>query len=183
MDLKKIEEGTVRLLEGLIGPEWVNDSNYEDTPARVAKFYSEMFGNHEYKITMFKDKFEQMITIAHHTAWTLCPHHLLPVKFDISLSYIPNGMVMGLSKMVRLVMNHFSEPILQETLTDSIADELMRRPRPKPLGAAVLIYGDHACMQIRGTRTTAHASTSAMRGVFLDKSEVRQEFLDLVMRR
>lgn len=197
MERSKIEKGIEMVLEGLLGPEWESDRNYEDTPRRVADFYEEMFGPRGYEITTFPDKFRQMIVLAHHQAWTLCPHHLLPVRFDVSAAYIPGvksiykdeitiseeSEVIGLSKLVRLVMNHFTEPILQETLTESVADELMRTTDPQPKGSAVLIYGDHSCTQIRGPKTSGFFVTSAMRGAFLDKPEVRNEFLNLVMRK
>lgn len=180
MNTKLIEKGTALILEGLVGPEWQADANYQDTPSRVAAFYKEMFQTREYETTAFKEDQKQMVVLAHHIDYTMCPHHLLPVRLDISLAYLPNGSVLGLSKLVRLVKNHFEEPILQESLTDSIADELMRHPHPKPHGAGVLIYGEHACMQVRGVKTSSHVVTSAMRGAFLDKPEVREEFLRLV---
>jgi GTP cyclohydrolase I len=182
-----IKKGVATLLSGLLGPEWKSDPNYEDTPRRVAKFYAEMFAEHDYNITTFPGDNKQMIVLSHYQAWTLCPHHLLPVELDVSLAYIPNGEVVGVSKLARLVMNHFTEPVLQEDLTDSIADELMTKlktsgPKPKtPLGAAVLIYGRHDCMRIRGIKSANSCIiTSAMRGIFLEKPDVKEEFLSLV---
>lgn len=181
MNKKKIEKGVEFILEGLLGKQWSADRNYEDTPRRVARFYEEMFRERPYTQTAFEEKHDQMIMLLHHTDFTICPHHLLPVKFDISCAYLPNGAVLGLSKLVRMIQNHFEEPILQETLTDSLADELMSI-KPTPLGAAVLVYGDHACMQVRGARTTADVVTSAMRGVFLEKPDTRSEFLGIARR-
>lgn len=182
MNIAKIQRGTALILEGLLGPEWSQDPNYEDTPKRVARFYQEMFQLKRYTISVFPDNYKQMITLAHHIEWTLCPHHLLPVHLDISLAYIPSDAVIGVSKLARLIKNHFSEPILQEALTDSIADELMTRPKPPPLGSAVLVYGTHDCMRIRGVHSSGFIVTSAVRGVFLEKPEVRAEFLELVRR-
>ena len=182
MNSAKIKKGTALILEGLVGPEWRDDPNYEETPNRVARFYAEMFQPRNYQTTVFPDDYKQMLVLAHHTEWTLCPHHLLPVELDISLAYIPAGGVLGVSKLARLVQNHFSEPVLQEALTESIADELMSKPRPAPHGAAVLIYGAHDCMRIRGVKTHGCIVTSAVRGVFLEKPEVRAEFLSIVRR-
>jgi len=181
-DKAAIEKGVEYILHGLLGPEWEADRNYSDTPRRVADFYEEMFRKRGYATTTFPDDYDQMIVFAHHEAYTLCPHHLLPVRFDVSLAYIPHGAVLGLSKLARLIENHFEEPILQEVLTDSIADELMKRLSPEPLGSAVLVYGEHSCMQIRGPKTTARIATQALRGVFLEKPEAREEFLALVRR-
>jgi len=180
MDERLISRGVTLILKGLLGPEWSSDPNYEDTPRRVTSFYKEMFSSHNYSIATFPGENKQMIVLAHLIAWTLCPHHLLPVELDISAAYIPDGQVVGVSKLARLVMNHFTEPILQEDLTDSVADELMNRLKPAPLGAAVLIRGRHDCMRIRGVKTGAYILTSAMRGAFLEKPDVKTEFLDLV---
>lgn len=176
-DREMIEQGVALILEGLVGPEWTMDRNYEDTPRRVAKFYQEMFRDRSCQMTTFAEKHDQMITLLHHVDYTLCPHHLLPVRMDISCAYIPTEGVLGLSKLVRLIQTHFEEPILQETLTDSLADELMNATDPR--GAAVLVYGEHACMQIRGAKSSGRAATSAMRGVFLTNQATREEFLSL----
>jgi len=178
-----IRKGVELILEGLAGPEWSGDPNYEDTPRRVADFYEEMFKVAPTRLTTFKEAHDQMIVLSHHIDYTLCPHHLLPVMFDISLAYLPTKSVLGLSKLVRLVKAHFSEPITQEALTQSLADELMSRPKPSPLGAAVLVYGEHLCTKIRGPKTSGAFVTSAMRGVFLDTLAAREEFLSLVRRK
>jgi len=182
MNERAIKKGVAMILEGLLGPEWASDPNYEDTPRRVTEFYKEMFTGRNYTVATFPGNNKQMIVLAHYKAWTLCPHHLLPVELDVSLAYIPNGRVVGVSKLARLIMNHFSEPILQEDLTDSVADELMSRLQPAPLGAAVLVYGVHDCMRIRGVKTGSTIITSALRGIFIEKPDVKAEFLDLVRR-
>ena len=196
MDKAKIKQGTKLILEGLAGPEWTEDPNYKDTPRRVADFYEEMFRPREYEATTFPARYKQMIVLAHHKEWAMCPHHLLPFELDISVAYIPANLkgetprVLGLSKLVRLVQNHFEEPILQEDLTDSIADEVMRvltgpssgLADNKPQGVGVLVYGVHTCMQARGVKTSGYVVTEALRGVFLDKPEVRVEFLTLLRR-
>jgi GTP cyclohydrolase I len=181
MNRKKIEKGVELILEGLLGKQWTADQNYIETPKRVAKFYAEMFKPRPYTQTSFEEDRKQMITLLHHIDYTFCPHHLLPVKLDISCAYLPQGAVLGLSKLIRLIQTHFEEPLLQESFTDSLADELMK-VRPKPLGSAVLVYGDHACMQIRGAKTSGCVATSAMRGVFLDLPAPREEFMALARR-
>jgi len=177
---KLIRKGVELILEGLLGPEWASDPNYEDTPRRVSDFYAEMFRKRNYQIKTFPDPSRQMIILAHHIAYTLCPHHLLPVRLDVSLAYLPTGHVLGLSKLARLIENHFEEPILQEAFTESLADELMTTPESEPLGSAVLVYGEHDCMRVRGVKTTGECITSAIRGVFIKEIKVRDEFLRLV---
>lgn len=181
MNKKKIERGVEYILEGLLGKSWTSDRNYIDTPTRVARFYAEMFAPKPCQLTIFEEEHNQMIMLLHHVDYTLCPHHLLPVRLDISCAYLPTKAVLGLSKLVRLIQTHFEEPILQEAFTDSLADELFKI-EPAPLGAAVLVYGDHACMQVRGARTTGYVATSAMRGVFLENPGTREEFLSLARR-
>ena len=202
MNKSKIKKGTALILEGLIGPEWKEDENYKDTPRRVADAYEEIFAPRGYEAATFPATYKQMLVLSHHKEWAMCPHHLMPFKMDISVAYIPcdekPARVLGLSKLVRLIQNHFEEPILQEDLTDSIADEVIRvlskdqrvpiepgRSRlviSKPMGVGVLIEGEHSCMQARGVKTDGYVITSAMRGVFLTKPEVREEFLTLIRR-
>lgn len=191
MNKTKIQQGIRLVLEGLAGPEWKEDPNYKDTPRRVADFYEEMFSQQSYEPTTFPAKYRQMIVLAHHKQWAMCPHHLLPFELDISVAYIPAGNgeseVLGLSKLVRLIQNHFEEPILQEDLTDSVADEVLRvltkNPVSAPQGVGVLIEGAHTCMQARGVKTAAYVVTEALRGVFLKKPEVRLEFFELIRRK
>lgn len=182
MNQRKIEKGVELILEGLLGKQWTADRNYEETPKRVARFYAELFRPRPYSQTCFAEEHNQMIVLLHHIDYTLCPHHLLPVTLDISCAYIPTKGVLGLSKLIRLIQMHFEEPILQETFTDSLADELMKVEPEPPLGSAVLVYGEHACMRIRGAKTSASVATSAMRGVFLDLPAPREEFMSLARR-
>lgn len=181
MNKRKIIQGTRLVLEGLIGPEWEQDENYVGTPQRVAEFYAEMFQHRNYTVPVFAANADQMIILAHHIEWTLCPHHLLPVELDVSVAYIPHKKVVGVSKLARIIMNHLTEPILQETITDSVADEIQKRLGS--LGAAVQVIGKHDCMRIRGVRSRGVIITSALRGVFLVKPEVRLEFFNAIERK
>jgi len=178
MQRRKIEKGVELILEGLLGPAWKSDRNYVDTPRRVADLYAELFRERPYGLTTFPEAHNQMVVLAHHKDATFCPHHLLPVLLDVSVGYIPSGEVLGLSKLARLIQAHFSEPILQEDLTDSIADELQKRTGA--LGVGVYVVGVHMCMRIRGPKTSGCVVTSAMRGAFLEKPEVRHEFLSII---
>jgi len=183
LNTKKIEEGIELVLDGLHTElNWRADPEYKDTPKRVARFYEEFFTRDGKPLTAFPEKFDQMVVLAHHTDWALCPHHLLPVKLDISLAYIPRGRVLGLSKLARLIGMNLHHPVSQEELTDRLAQDLSNCVRPTPHGSAVLIYGEHACMQMRGVKTTGYSITSDVRGVFRSRPEVKEEFLALVRR-
>jgi len=183
MNTKKIEEGIELVLEGLVGPNWQTDIDFAKTPQRVARFYKELFSRDGKELTTFPNEFDQMIVLAHHVDWALCPHHLLPVKLDISLAYIPKGNVYGLSKLARLIRSCLSKPISQEALTNTLAFHLSsERSQLRTLGSAVLVYGEHACMQIRGVKTAGYTVTADVRGIFREKPEVKEEFLALVRR-
>jgi GTP cyclohydrolase I len=173
-----IIQGIKLLLQGLEVD--VNDRNYIKTPHRVLEFYKEMFNHKTPFPPTFEETYNEMIIAKHHEAWTICPHHLLPVKLDISVCYIPKGGVVGLSKLMRIATTFLDKPIMQETLTHEVAQGLMEQINPTPAGAGVLITGEHACMQMRGIRTKSNIVTSAMRGVLLDNSAARMEFLSLV---
>jgi GTP cyclohydrolase I len=170
------------LLEGL-GIDWQRDHNFIDTPQRVAKFYAEFFGKPVQEPKWFAEKHNQMIVLRHHQAWTLCPHHLLPVELDISAAYIPSGNVLGISKMVRLMDRSLDRPRTQEQITDMIADALMKG---QVRGAACRTAGKHGCMLIRGVRTRSDVVMTALRGIFSPdmgpkfRPDIKQEFFDLV---
>jgi GTP cyclohydrolase I len=96
----------------------------------------------------------------------------------VSVGYIPDGRVLGLSKLARAAEVHLTQPVMQETLSDLIADGLDDRLRPK--GVAVIIRGIHGCMRHRGVRTAGDVVTSAVRGVYLTNPSARDEFMRIV---
>lgn len=152
-----------------------------DTPRRVADFY-EQFINHDpgRTDTLFEaPATDQMVIVSGMRVWSLCEHHLLPFWCDISVGYIAEGQVLGLSKFARIAHRHASRLQLQEKLVTDIADEVSAL-----VGAnvAVLGQGEHLCMTARGVRTPALMTSSAIRGVFRD-SAVRAEFLHLAAER
>jgi len=178
---KLIVDGMEQILDGLVGPHWRVDSNFKGTPERYMRALEEMFFNKRTELATFDGVYKQMVLVAHHREYTLCPHHMIPVAMDISCAYIPaeEGGVVGMSKLIRMIQFENSEPILQEDLTEAIADQI-EAITPKPKGAAVLISAWHGCMQMRGVRTGATAVTEALRGVFYENQETREEFLHLV---
>ena len=176
-----IQAAVEQLLTGLGHDAWYADPNLRETPRRVAQMYKELLSPIEPKLTAFPEKHGQMIVLAHHQDFTLCPHHLLPVALDVSVAYIPMKSVVGLSKLARVIHARAANLILQETLTDGIADALFGAPLSSK-GSAVLIYGEHSCMQIRGPRSSATTITVAIRGVFKDDPSAKEEFLALVRR-
>ncbi len=127
----------------------------------------------------FPAKYTEMVISKHNIAFGMCPHHLLPVLYRISLAYIPTDKVLGISKLSRLATMMARAPVLQEELTHSLAALLYTDLGSE--GSAVYVEGLHICMAARGIGAhEARLVTSAVRGVFLDNLATRQEFIRLV---
>jgi GTP cyclohydrolase I len=110
----------------------------------------------------------------------MCEHHLMPFTGRVHVAYLPNGKVVGLSKLARLVEGYARRPQVQERLTTQIADALMEELHPQ--GAACVIEAVHTCMTLRGVRKPGSVmSTSALRGVFKDNPATRAEALSLIL--
>jgi GTP cyclohydrolase IA len=157
-----------------------------DTPKRVAKMYNEIFSGYKMNPddilqTTFNDESHQeMVIVKEIPFYSHCEHHMVPFFGVAHVAYIPNGGVVGISKLARLVDCYAKRLQIQERMTSSIADDIMRVL--KPLGAAVLIEAEHLCMTMRGVQKPGTKTvTSAMRGVFLDDTNnARMEFLNLI---
>ena len=171
-----VAKGVTLMLQGF-GVD-IRDRNYEGTPARVARMYSELFTPKRNSMAAFPETHDSMIILRGHECVGVCPHHLMPVKLRVYLAYIPSGEVLGLSKLARIIEDRLVGPVLQETFTDSIAHDMEVSVNPK--GVAVVVTGEHGCMQLRGVRTHADVVTSCMRGVFRTKPAARNEFLRLI---
>jgi GTP cyclohydrolase I len=156
--------------------------NFVDTPRRVAAAYAEIFaglfddgdGVKRILSKTFPAKSAEMVTVGPIEVWSMCPHHLLPVRMSVYLAYIPSKKVLGLSKLARLAELIAKKPALQEDTTAEIAGTMFRELKPK--GVACLIRGRHLCMEMRGVKKAAWTTTTALEGVF-KKPEVRAEFL------
>lgn len=157
-----------------------------DTPKRVAKMYDEIFSGYKMNPddilqTTFNDEAHQeMVIVKEIPFYSHCEHHMVPFFGIAHVAYIPNGGVVGISKLARLVDCYAKRLQIQERMTSSIADDIMRVLQP--LGAAVLIEAEHLCMTMRGVQKPGTKTvTSAMRGVFLDDTNnARMEFLNLI---
>ncbi|MBL8623915.1 MAG: GTP cyclohydrolase I [Myxococcales bacterium] len=185
--LALFNEGYDKIVEGLgvLGYD-VGDENFVGTAARAAKGFHELvLGQNSVAKEIeallaktFPAKYTEMVISKHNTAFGVCPHHLLPVIYRISVAYIPTKKVLGLSKMSRLVRLVARGPRLQEDLTHELATILHENLDSQ--GAAVYIEGLHMCMAARGVGAhEARLVTSAVRGVFLELA-TREEFIKLV---
>lgn len=150
-----------------------------NTPKRVARFWKEFIeydpGNH---VTVFESiKVDQMVAVSDMRVWSLCEHHLLPFWCDVSIGYIANDKVLGLSKFGRIVKKHSHRLQIQERLVQDIAADVMRIVGTE--NVAVLAKGEHLCMTMRGIELPAIMSSSSINGSFRN-AEVRAEFLSLI---
>ena len=155
-----------------------------DTPRRVADAYAEMFsGLHDdprehLKVT-FDEQHKEMVVLRDIPFASICEHHLLPFTGKAHIGYIPEGHIVGLSKLARLVDGYAKRPQVQERMTSEIADAIMEELKPD--GCGVVIEAVHTCMTIRGVRKPGSAMiTSAMRGGFRRRAATRAEFLDML---
>ena len=155
------------------------------TPERVEKAYE--FLTRGYKLdpceiinsALFNEGYDEMVLVRDIELYSLCEHHLLPFYGKCHVAYMPNGMIVGLSKIPRIVDVFARRLQVQERLTNQIADVLM--DCLKPQGAAVVIEARHLCMMMRGVeKQNTVVSTSALRGVFRDNLSTREEFMQLI---
>jgi GTP cyclohydrolase IA len=163
----------------------LEDENLRRTPQRAAKWFVD-YSDHkpgtlaEILQPRFTEDHRELVLVRNVQFSALCAHHLLPFRGRCHVGYIPNGQVVGLSKLIRAVHWVANRLTLQERITrmlcDGIDEEL------KPLGVMVIVEADHACMTMRGVRAfDAETVTSAVRGVFRDPHEhARIEFLTLI---
>jgi GTP cyclohydrolase I len=127
----------------------------------------------------FPAHYDEMVISKHNITFGMCPHHLLPVVYRVSVAYLPGDRVLGISKLSRLVQLLAHRPVLQEDLTQELAALLHERLETR--GSAAYVEGLHLCMAARGIEAhEARVVTSAVRGVFRENPSTRQEFLDLV---
>lgn len=155
------------------------------TPERVAK--SLQYLTHGYDLdpaailrkALFKEDYSQMVVVKDIEVYSLCEHHLLPFFGKAHVAYIPNGQIVGLSKIPRVVDAFARRLQVQERLTNEIRDCI--HDTLKPLGVAVVIEAAHLCMQMRGIqKQNSVTTTSAFTGIFLDDHRTREEFIKLI---
>ena len=179
---KRLEEITKELL-GLIGEDSTRQGLIK-TPKRVAeswKFLSQGYHQNLNEIineAIFDESAKDMIIVKDIEFYSLCEHHLIPFYGKAHVGYIPNGKIIGLSKIPRIIDFYARRLQVQERLTNQIATCIQDLLNPK--GVAVVMEGRHFCMLMRGVqKQNSIASTSSMLGAFKDKSTTRNEFLKL----
>ncbi len=186
VDRERIEAAVVEILRAI--GEDPEREGLRGTPRRIAAMYAELFsGLHrdpgEYLRVGFEDEqHHEMVVLKDIPFYSLCEHHLLPFHGVAHVGYVPNGRIVGISKVARVVETLARRPQVQERLTAQIADLLVDALRAK--GAAVVIEAEHLCMTMRGVKKPGSVMvTSAMRGLFRDDARTRSEFLSLIRSR
>lgn len=154
------------------------------TPNRVARSYAELMAGlqddpRRHLKTVFTERYDEVVLLRDIEFHSLCEHHLMPFTGKAHVAYLPDGKVVGLSKLARLVEGFARRPQVQERLTTQIADALMEEL--SPIGAACVIEASHTCMTIRGVKKHgAIMVTSALRGIFKENPSSRAEILSLM---
>lgn len=176
-------EAAVREILTAVGED-PDREGLRETPARVARMYAELFaGLHQdprvHLRRVFTVKYDEMVLVKDISFASLCEHHLLPFMGKAHVAYLPNGKVVGLSKIPRAVEALAHRPQVQERMTEDLADLLTEELNAR--GVAVILEAMHTCMAIRGVRKTGSVmTTSAMRGTFRTNPATRSELLSLV---
>ena len=184
IDKKKIEAGVKLLLEGM--GEDVNREGLIETPQRIARMYEEIFGGlgqtpEKHLSKTFSVNDNNMVLEKDIVFYSTCEHHLLPFYGKAHVAYIPDGKVVGLSKLARTVEVYAKRPQLQEQLTAQIADALMEYLKPQ--GAMVVIEAEHMCMTMRGIKKPGSQTvTLARRGVFETDPALEERFFRMLER-
>jgi GTP cyclohydrolase I len=179
-------EGLVTRLLKEIGED-PGRSGLERTPDRVARslrYFTTGYAQNPIEIlngALFEVSYDEMVIVKDIEFYSLCEHHLLPFFGRVHVAYIPNGKVLGLSKIPRLVEMFARRLQVQERMTVNIAETL--EELLEPMGVAVVVEAMHLCMMMRGVRQqNASAITSSIRGEFETDSKTRSEFMELLRR-
>jgi GTP cyclohydrolase I len=182
VDLPRIERAVREIL--LAVGENPDREGLLKTPNRVARSYAELMAGlqddpRRHLKTVFHERYDEVVMLRDIEFHSLCEHHLLPFTGRAHVAYLPDGKVVGLSKLARLVEGFARRPQVQERLTGQIADALMEELNP--IGAACVIEATHTCMTIRGAKKPGSIMvTSALRGIFKENPSSRAEILTLM---
>jgi len=165
-------------LEGIIR-ELLQDQHFRGTPGRVARMYLELTQGYTFRpeevLKTFTSSHHELVVVSDINFYSLCPHHLLIYRGKMQFGYVPNGKIVGLSKIPRLIQGMAARLIVQEDLVSEIADTFMEYVNP--MGCVVKATGRHDCMAVRGVKCHEAAMTTvAVRGVFREKASLTEEF-------
>ncbi len=181
-DREKVREGVKMILEGV--GEDPGREGLINTPDRVARMYEELFSgmsesSSEVLDTVFHEDYDEVVLLKDIEFSSVCEHHLMPFTGKAHVAYLPDGKIVGLSKLARAVEHFAKRPQVQERLTAQIADLISKTLEPK--GVAVVLEATHTCMTMRGVKKPGSVmTTSAMRGLIRENLATRTEVLGLI---
>lgn len=182
VDIARIEKAVSEILAAV--GEDINREGLKATPKRVAAMYEELLGGmnedpQQYIKTVFNENYDEIVLLRDIPFYSVCEHHLMPFIGIAHVAYLPAGVVLGVSKLARIVDCFARRLQVQERLTDQIADFMMKNV--KPLGVAVVIEASHSCMTIRGIKKPGSVMvTSSVRGTFRKDPRSRSEVMSLI---
>lgn len=182
IDLPRIERA-VREILSAVGED-PDRNGLLETPARVARMYAELFsGLHAqpeaHLSRVFEEPFDELVLVRDISFHSICEHHLLPFIGKAHVGYLPNGKVVGLSKLARVIDDVSRRPQVQERMTHQIADLIDAQLATK--GVIVVLEAEHTCMTIRGVKKPGAVTlTSAVRGLFKTNPSSRAEVMSLI---
>lgn len=182
VDLERIADA-VREILFAVGED-PNREGLTDTPMRVARMYAELLGGlHEDPVehldAFFTEKYDELVVLRDIQFNSLCEHHLMPFEGLAHIAYLPDGKVVGISKLARVVDIFAHRPQVQERMTNQIADILMKSLSAK--GVAIVLEATHTCMTCRGVRKPGSIMvTSALRGLCKSDARTRSEVFTLL---
>lgn len=182
VDQEKVKEGVRLILEGI--GEDINREGLVETPDRIARMYRELAGGMDEDAAVHLEKRfhvdnNDMVMEKDITFYSMCEHHMLPFFGKVHVAYIPDGEVVGLSKIARTVEVYARRLQLQEQLTAQIADAFM--DILKPQGVMVMIEAEHLCMTMRGIKKPgAQTVTTVTRGIFDKDEKLQNTFYQMV---
>ena len=183
MNKKKLEKSVLTLLQEI--GEDPDREGLKRTPTRVAKAYEYLTSGYHKDIkkvmteAIFEEKYDEMVIVKDIDFFSMCEHHLLPFYGKVHVAYIPNGKIVGLSKIPRIVDVFARRLQVQERMTQEIANTIDEYLNPTGVGVVAEAY--HMCMMMRGVeKQNSYTLTSAMHGDFKEDARTRTEFLDLI---
>ena len=182
VDTERIEKAVKEIL--LAVGEDINREGLKKTPERVGKMYTELLAGmrEDPKIhlrSIFTENYDEIVLLRDIPFYSICEHHLMPFIGSAHVAYLPTGMVLGVSKLARIVDCFARRLQTQERLTYQIADFIMNSL--KPMGVTVVLEASHSCMTIRGIKKPGSTMvTSALRGIFKKDPRSRNEVLSLM---
>ena len=182
VDIERIEKAVREIL--LAVGEDAGREGLKYTPQRVAAMYAELLaGMHEdpseHVRSIFTEKYDEVVLLRDIPFYSICEHHLMPFIGSAHVAYLPSGVVLGVSKLARIIDCFSRQLQVQERLTDQIADFLMTSLKPQ--GVVVVLEASHSCMTIRGVKKSGSVMvTSALRGIFKKDPKSREEVMSLM---